>query len=25
MAYAVLRHAGIKLGKPDYLGQLALI
>lgn len=25
MAYAVLRHAGVPLGKRDYLGQLALV
>ena len=25
MAYAVLRHAGVALGKRDYLGQLALV
>lgn len=25
MAYAILRHAGVKLGKPDYLGKLALV
>lgn len=25
MAYAILRHAGVELGKRDYLGKLALI
>lgn len=25
MAYAILRHAGVELGKRDYLGQLALV
>ena len=25
MAYAILRHRGVELGKRDYLGQLALI
>ena len=25
MAYAILRHAGVPLGKRDYLGQLAVI
>jgi hypothetical protein len=25
MAYAVLRHAGVVLGKPDYLGKLDLV
>lgn len=25
MAYAILRHLGVELGKRDYLGQLALI
>ena len=25
MAYAILRHAGVPLGKRDYLGQLELI
>ena len=24
MAYAILRHLGVELGKRDYLGQLAL-